>query len=189
VQSYRGLVERMFARLKKWDVLSGGLVDSIDTKEMELDCAMALQNLVELFKLGLGDDIPDRAPFSANAHIITADLEPSMKIPAALALDSVKIPDHVRRFHAALSTIVPRLNKVLLAENGERIFTPRLEQRGINLFLGGNVLQYMLDEEDLDVWRVRVSVGASMKPPTYKCYTRLNANQGVIQQICECKNG
>jgi hypothetical protein len=47
----------------------------------------------------------------------------------------------------------------------------------------------MLDEEDLDVWRVRVSVGASMKPPTYKCYTRLNANQGVMEQICECKNG
>jgi hypothetical protein len=80
----------MFARLKKWEILSGGLVDFIDTKEMELDCAMALQNLVERFKLGLGADIPARAPFSANAHIITADLEPSMKIPAALALDSAQ---------------------------------------------------------------------------------------------------
>ncbi len=47
-------MERMFARLKKWEILSGGLVDSIDTKEMELDCAMALQNLIERFKLGLG---------------------------------------------------------------------------------------------------------------------------------------
>ena len=86
-------------------------------KEMELDCAMALQNLIERFRLGLDADIPARAPFSANAHIITADLEPSMKIPAALAMDSAKLPDHVRRFHAALSTIVPRLNQVLQAEN------------------------------------------------------------------------
>ncbi len=45
-------MERMFARLKKWEILSGGLVDSIDTKEMELDCAMALQNLIELFQVG-----------------------------------------------------------------------------------------------------------------------------------------
>ena len=79
--------------------------------------------------------------------------------------------------------------KVLAKDGNERIFTPRLLKRGENLFLGGNVLQYMVQEEELGIWRVRISVGASMKTPIYKCYARLNANEGVVSQICECKNG
>ena len=68
VQSYRGLIERMFARLKKWEILSGGSVNSIATKEKELDCAMALQNLIERVRLDIVDGIPARAPFAPNAH-------------------------------------------------------------------------------------------------------------------------
>ena len=189
VQSYRGLIERMFARLKKWGILSGGAVDSIDRKEIELDCAMALQNLIERFRLDIVAGIPARAPFAPDSHIITPDLEPSMKIPRGYPLNSEKVPIHVRKFHGALSTIVPKLEQILSAAGNERIFTPRLAKRGNNLFLGGNVLQYMVEEEDLGVWRVRISVGASMKTPIYKCYARLDANVGVLRQICECKNG
>ena len=189
VQSHRGMVERAFAKLKKWGGLSGGSVDSIDTKEKELDCAMALQNLIERYRMKLQDGIPARAPYSANAHIITPDLEPSMKIPKTVAMDSRKMPAHVRRFHNALSTIAPKLNRILLDVQGEGIFTPRVVNRGRNLFSGGNVLQFMVAEEQFATWRVRVSVGASMKAPTYMCYVRLNANVGVIAQACECKNG
>ena len=183
------MVERAFAKLKKWGGLSGGSVDSIDTKEMELDCAMALQNLIERFRMKLQDGIPARAPFSANAHIITPDLEPSMKIPKTVAMDSPKMPAHVVKFHTALSSIAPKLNLVLLNVRGQGIFTPRVEDRGQNLFSGGNVLQFMVAEEEFETWRVRVNVGASMKAPIYKCYVRLNANEGVIEQACECKNG
>ena len=189
VQSHRGMVERAFAKLKKWGGLSGGLVDSIDTKEKELDCAMALQNLIERFRMNLQAGIPARAPFSADAHIITPDLEPSMKIPKTVAMDSVNMPAHVVRFHTALSSIVPKLSMVLLNVKGEGIFTARVEHRGMNLFSGGNVLQFMVAEEEFETWRVRVSVGASMKAPIYLCYVRLNANVGELEQICECKNG
>ena len=81
VQSHRGLIERMFARLKKWGILSGGSVDSVDTLELELDAAMALQNLNDMDRLGLFHLIPARPPFAPSSHIITRDLAPNLKIP------------------------------------------------------------------------------------------------------------
>lgn len=189
VQTYRGLIERIFARLKKWEVLFDALVDAIDIKEMEVDCAMALQNLIELRRLKLMGTIPARAPFSANAHIITNDLAPSLKIPATLALDSPKMPAHIVNFATAMSTLFPILRKKALALPGSVIFPPRILKRGENLFLGGNVLQFMVEDQGLGVWRVRMSVAASMKFPVYKCYALLSAAQGVEKQICECKNG
>jgi hypothetical protein len=189
VQSYRGLIERMFARLKKWEVLFGALVESIDTKEMELDCAMALQNLIELFRLKLQDSIPARAPFSANAHIITRNLDPILKIPPVVALDSAKMPPHVVAFHGAMSTMYPTIRKKALGLPGAVIFPPRLLKRGENLFKSGNVVQFMVQDEGLGVWRIRFSVAASMKFPVYKCYAILNAEHGVQKSFCECKNG
>ena len=97
VQSHRGMVERAFAKLKKWGGLSGGSVDSIDTKEKELDCAMALQNLIERFRMNLQAGIPARAPFSADAHIITPDLEPSMKIPKTVAVSYTHLDVYKRQ--------------------------------------------------------------------------------------------
>lgn len=189
VQSHRGLIERMFARLKKWAVLSGGGIDSIDRKEMELDCAMALQNLIELARLGQLGTIPARGKFSVNAHIITRDLEPKMSIPKSLPLDSEKMPGQVVQFHSALASIYPAIKKQVLSVKGSVIFTPRLMKRGENLFLGGNVLQFMVQDEGLDVWRVRISVAASMKFPTYKCFVLLSRDAGLKDQVCECKNG
>ncbi len=175
--------------MKKWEILSGGSVDSINTKEKELDCAMALQNLIERHRLNIVDDIPARAPYAPNAHIITPDLEPSMKIPKSVPLNSKKMPKHVLKFNGALTRIVPKLEQVLVKKGDDSLFQPRLLKRTENLFLGGNVLQFMVQEEALGIWRVRISVGASMKTPVYKCYARLDANEGVVDQICECKNG
>jgi hypothetical protein len=81
VQSFRGLIERMFARLKKWGVLIGGSVESVEIMELELDAAMALQNLNELARLERMDLIPPRPQFAPLSHIITPDLEPSLRIP------------------------------------------------------------------------------------------------------------
>ena len=189
VQSHRGLVERMFARLKKWEVLSGGSVESIEIKEMELDAAMALQNLNELVRLNFMHLIPDRPQFAPGSHIITRDLEPSLKIPKSVSVADAKFPQHLREFHGALSTIGPKLRKIIQAVPGNVIFTTRTLKRSENLFLGGNVLQIQAEEEGLGVWRVGFRVGASMKAVIYHCYARLRADEGVLHSCCECKNG
>jgi hypothetical protein len=106
VQSHRGLIERMFACLKKWDILFGGHVDSINTSEMELDCAMALQNLLEMERLKLLDLIPARPRFAPDSHITTPKTDPSMQYPAAVKLESPKVPVHVREFHAEMTSTV-----------------------------------------------------------------------------------
>lgn len=189
VQSYRGLIERMFARLKKWEVLSGGTLDSIDLMEMELDVAMALQNLNELDRLGLMDRIPARVQFAPLSHIVTRDVEPSLKIPKAVNVGDRNFPPHLRQFHAALPAIVPTLLKIVGGVPPFLIFSPRVLKRGENLFLGGNVLQIRAEEEGLGVWRVCFRVGASMKLNVYNCYARLRGNEGVLASCCECKNG
>ena len=71
----------------------------------------------------------------------------------------------------------------------ENIFTPRVAKRGENKFSGGNVLQLRVEEWQLGDWLVRFSVGASMKAPVYKCFCVLNKTEGVLKQVCECKNG
>ncbi len=189
VQSHRGLIERMFAKLKKWDVPTGGSVDSIDTKEMELDCAMAIQNLIELARFGRAGDIPARGKYSVNAHIMTKNVDPKMSIPKSLKLDSPKMPVQVVKFHQAMASIYPKIRKQVLSIAGDVIFLPRLSKRGENLFKGGNVLQFMVQHDGLDVWRVRMSVAALMKFPTYKCFALLSKDEGVKAQACECKNG
>jgi hypothetical protein len=130
VQSYRGLIERMFARLKKWEVLFCALVESVDTKELELDCAMALQNLIELFRLKQQESIPARVPFSKGAHIITPDLDPQLKIPPTVALNSPKVPPHIVKFHSDMSTMFPAIRRKAFALPGHVLFPPRLLKRG-----------------------------------------------------------
>lgn len=179
----------MFARLKKWLILSGGSVDSIEIKEMELDAAMALQNLNDLDRLGLMHLIPARPQFAPSSHIITPDLEPSLKIPKSVSVGDAKFPAHLVRFHGALSAIVPQLAKMVIGVPGHIIFTSRVSKRGENLFVGGNVLQIQAEQEGLDVWRVRFSVGASMKAWRYQCWARLRSVEGVLASCCECKNG
>lgn len=189
MQSHRGLIERMFARLKKWGILSGGSVDSVDTLELELDAAMALQNLNDMDRLGLLHLIPDRPPFAPSSHIITRDLEPNLKIPKAVNVGDRGFPQHLVRFQQALRGMAPSLLKIVNRDGNFNIFSPRVLKRGENLFLGGNVLQVRAELEDLDVWRVCFRVGASMKLPIYCCYARLRANEGVLASCCECKNG
>ena len=170
-------------------MLFGALVESIDFKEMEVDCAAALQNLIELVRLEQIDTIPDKAPFSANAHIITRDLEPKLSIPKELRLDSPKMPQHVVGFHQAMTTMYPMIRKKALALPGNVIFPPRILKRGENLFKGGNVLQLMVQDLGHGEWCIRFCVAASMKFPMYKCFAVLSADHGINKQICECKNG
>ena len=170
-------------------MLIGALVDAIATMEMELDCAMALCNLLLRGRLNLLASIPVRPRHAPRSHIITPNLEPSMKIPKAVKLSDVRFPAHIKDFCAALTSIAPTLRKITACVGRFTIFTDRVLKRGDNLFLAGNVLQITAEHVNLDVWRVLFLVGASMKRVLYRCYAELNQNEGVVASACECKNG
>lgn len=189
MQSFRGLVERMFNVLKKWEVLHGGSVESIETKEKEMDVAMALTNLNLRSRLNLLDGIPKRAKFPLGSHIITSDVAPNVPIPKFIKPNDAKFPAHLKPFLADLTNLSPTLRKIVLGVNGFDIFTGRTVQRGENLFLGGNVLHIAVEQEGLDVWRVRFRVGASRKQNVYQCFARINSVNGVLDAACECVAG
>ncbi len=86
-----------------------------------------------------------------------------------------------------MTSIGPAFHKIAVAIKPFDIFSDRTLKRGENLFLGGNVIQIAVEEENLGVWRVRFNVGASRKFTTYKCYSRLNKDAGVLSCVCECK--
>jgi len=179
----------MFARLKKWEVLFDGVINAADTWEMEVDCAMALQNLLEMERLHLLDMILDEPEYAPGCHIITPNLAPSMKWPDPIDWNHAIMPAHLKKFHSEMSTIAPLLLKIVQQEPNWVRFSSTVAKRGESKFLGGNVLQVQVQKTPTHQWWVRFSVGASMKAPTYKCYCILDSNNGLCDQICECKNG
>jgi hypothetical protein len=178
----------MFARLKKWQILIGGDIESIDSFEKEMDSAMALQNLIEMERLGRMGSIPDRAPRPPNAHIITRDLEPDMKIPVPVTPENAKFPSHWKTFIDRMSGVVPDLRKILAGDETLKIFSERVLKRGHNLFSGGNVAQISCKMLENDVVRVQGRVYASMKSPCYTTFADLQKGDGVLQSACDCKN-
>jgi hypothetical protein len=179
----------MFAHLKKWEVLHGGSVEAISTKEMEVDVAMALANLNTRARLGLLDSIPARAKFALGAHIITSDVEPKVSIPKPIKVTDAKFPLHLKAFHDALPSLGPTLRKLAIAVQGYDIFSTRTLQRANNLFLGGGVLQLAVQSLPVDAWRIRWVVGASMKANKYTGFADFSQMGGLLQSVCECHAG
>ena len=83
-----------------------------------------------------------------------------MKIPKAVQVSDSKFPKHLRDFHAAMTLLDPTIHKLVLAVGHHDIFTTRTHKRGENLFLGGNVVQVVAEEEPLGVWRLIFKVWA-----------------------------
>ena len=164
-------------------------MDSIAMKETELDVAMALDQLNQLDRLGMLQTIVVRPKFAPGSHILQHDLDPNMKIPKPMKVSDRKFPVHLRDFHHALTEIVPTIRKHVVGVGQWDIFTTRVLKRSENLFMAGNVVQIAVEYLDLGVWRLQGSVGASMKQPVYQCYAEVNAAQGVINSVCECKSG
>lgn len=192
VQSHRGLIERMFAALKKWQILQGGSVDFPETLEKELDVALALHNINLLDKAERMELIPGRAKYAPDAHIITRDLEPSLKIPKPMTLDNAKFPAHWKTFKSAMTSILPELGRILKREGEgakENPFSKRKSKRGHNLFSGGYVSSLQCEALPNDVWRLKASVHASMKQATYECYFEMQKGDVLIRQACMCKSG
>lgn len=189
VQSYRGLVERIIRRLKEFGCVQGGKIESIEKLEQLLDNVCAQLNLKELTRQQLMHTIPKVAPCAPGSHIFTPDLEPSIKIPRAVTLDSSMMPVHLKRFHEEMTSVAPELRNILAGEGALSCFTGRVLARGKNLFEGANVLQVAVQDEGDGLYTLRFLVGASMKSPVYKCFVQLKRTLGVCRQACECKNG
>ncbi len=189
VQTHRGMIERQFAILKNWHGLFGGKCESIDTLEMELDSAMALDNLNLRHRLELTAGIPKRAPFAPNSHIITPDRDVDLHIPKSIALESPKFPAHLKHFHTALTSLVPHMSRAIQNDGKDALFSNRIVKRADNLLKGGNVLHIGVQDAGAGHWWVRVSAGASMKSTVYNCWVDLLENVGVVGQAGQCKNG
>ena len=189
MQSYRGLIERMFAQLKMFQILQGGQCDSIVTKEMELDCAMALHNLITRERLGLMDDIPARAPYAPSAHIITPTRQDIVKLPTKIDFVHGHFPPHLTQFHEFLTSHVGEISRALAGAGADQIFSSRVKARGHNLYHGGNILQMGVRHVNDGQWIIRVYVGASMKGVSYNCYVRMQLGSHHFETTCECIAG
>ncbi len=93
--------------------MQGGIVESVEKLERLLDNVCAQHNLKELARQKLLHKIPAVAPCAPGSHIITPDLEPSIKIPRAVTLQSPQMPPHVKAFHEGLKLIAPDLKNIL----------------------------------------------------------------------------
>lgn len=189
MQSHRGMVERRFAALKKWQVLQGGIVESIATSEMECDSAMALDNLMLRFLENLLGDIPLRAPLAPDAHIITRKHPPPLKIPATVDWKADDFPVHLKAFHEALTVLVPQIAGTIQFNGPAALFSNRIVKRAQNLCAGGNVLQVSVQDIGEGSWWVRMTVGASMKDHVYQCWAHLTVGVGITATVGSCKNG
>jgi hypothetical protein len=183
------MVERRFASLKKWLVLQGGIVESIITAEMECDAAMALDNLMLRMLENLQNDIPARALFAPDAHIITRSVPPPLKIPKAVDWKAAAFPAHLKAFREALTVVVPRVSKAIQVNGPQALFSNRIVKRAENLRAGGNVLQVSVQDAGGGSWWVRMTVGASMKDHVYNCWVHLTVGAGITATMGSCKNG
>jgi len=179
----------MFKFLKTNEVLCGGNVESIVIKEKELDVAMALCNLNERVRQGLMKDIPARAPFAPQSHIITPHLEPPSLFPRSIGMDDANFPPHLMLFHSALTSTVSQLEGQLGDDAGAVSFSTRVRARGKNLLDGGNVLQVAAQHVGGAEWWVLGIVAASMKVHRYNCYVKIISGVGVDAMVCACKGG
>ena len=188
MQTHRGIVERCFPKLKKWQILQGGNIESIDKFEMELDSCMALQNLIERHRLGLMEGIPARAPFVAYSHIITKDVEPNMSIPKSITQDNAKFPPHWKEVMRLMTSVMPDIKKILKGGSEIDIFSKRVLKRGDNLHSGGHCVQISSQVLQNDVIRYGAWTYATMKPPCYQTFFDVQKGVGVIRSVCTCKN-
>jgi hypothetical protein len=189
VQSVRGKVEHTIRKIKEYAILQGSDIQNVAVLEKIMDNACAEHNLKTLFNQNHAGKIPKKGKYAPDAHIMTPDLEPSVKIPQVLDLRSPKVVPHVKQFHEALTSIVPFLEKAL-ARGGERVtFQPRVLTRGENLLDGCQILQVRFQHEGDGLWTLLFYCGASWKSPVYKCYVQIKLGVGVLQNVCDCKHG
>lgn len=179
----------MFGLSRRFENCEGGLIDNIVILEKEMDVVMALHNLSERCRQGLMDGIPDRSPCPPDAHIITRNDEPNMKVSGSITMENAKFPSHWKQFMSGMMFVLPDIEKILRADENLSIFSPRVLKRGSNLYLGGNVAQISCKLMENDVFRVQSHVYASMKAVCYTVFADLQKGKGVLRAVCDCKNG
>jgi hypothetical protein len=51
------------------------------------------------------------------------------------------------------------------------------------------VLQLQVQNEELDVWMLKYTVGASYSYETHTGYVQIRQDQAVVNHICDCYSG
>lgn len=188
-QSHRSIVERKIRDMKLHAITQGGKIEKIEKSEDELDVALSLSNLKELFRQKLSETIPAKGPYVANSHIISPNLDLPLKIPKATTLDAPSLAPHIKAFHIFSVSIRNRLHAQVFDEKVDSLFTGRVRVRAQSLVDGCNVLQVRFQGLADDSWRVCATVGAMMRADNYFCYFDISKDGVVTHNICACKAG
>jgi hypothetical protein len=179
----------MIRELKLFDVLFGGDVTSVAQREKELNCAMALHNLIILDRADRLGSIPRVAPCPPNAHIITPSELPMQSIPTKKDINGADFPRHLIKFRDGLSVHARQMKLWLNDSSSDQIFSNRVVQRAKNLVNGANILQIAAHERQEGVWIVCGHVGASMKGVCYVSYMEIIIHSNIFKSACECTAG
>jgi len=192
VQSVRAVVEQTFADLKKFKVMESNKVRTAGEFEKVLDCVIGLHNLKVLLKLDPNFDLPGRRAAIPREHVFgpkVPEKDFSLKIPANAP--NLATPDvvHINKFISFLPSAVPTIRKTLNQAGDECVFRPAVLERGGHLYDGAYVLQLQVQNEGLDVWMVKYTVGASYSYETHTGYVQIRRDQAVVNHICDCYSG
>jgi hypothetical protein len=179
----------MIRELKLFCILFGGDCTSVAQREKELNCAMALHNLIILDRADRLGSIPRGAPCAPDAHIITPAESPIPSIPTQKDINSADFPSHLNDFRNGLSVHTNQIKLWLNDASQEQIFSNRVVQRAKNLVNGANVLQIAVHKRMDDVWIVCGNVGASMKGVCYVSYMEIVIHSNIFKSTCECTAG
>lgn len=157
--------------------------------EKVLHCVLALHNLKQLMKLDANFTIPVRRAVVSGEHIFTQKAELNLSIPKAMTpATRAKVP-HIFNFQEMLKSAHGAISQALQTGGRDSVFTPTVGERGKNLYKGAYCLQLRVQEEDLGVWCVKFTVGASYSYQTHIGYFRLSQDDAAISYICDCYSG
>jgi hypothetical protein len=192
VQSERAIVEQTIADLKNFKVMENNKITKMDDREKELDCVIALHNFNKLRQMNENFDVPERRHVIAGEHVFKPSVplnELDLKIPNPIKQNMEGNIKHIRKFEDFLSNAVPAIKTALEIGGEGSVFFPTVSKRGENLHNGAYVLQLKVGDEDLGVWTVKFTVGASYSYDTHTGYFQLSRDDAVIHNICCCYSG
>lgn len=192
VQSTRAAIEQTFADLKNFKVMDSNKIKSAADFEKVLDCVLALHNLKILLKLVPNFDLPARRYAIPREHVFGPKI-PEKDFNLSIPADAPNLanPDmaHINKFINFLPSAIPTIRKTLNQAGSECVFRPAVLERGGHLYEGAYVLQLQVQNEGLDIWTVKYTVGASYSYETHTGYVQIRKDNAVLNHICDCYSG
>jgi hypothetical protein len=189
VASHRAVVEQTFADIKRWKVMEGNKVRDAKRFEKVLDCVLGLHNLKVLMKNDPNSIIPNRRNPILNEHIFFPKEELNLSIPNPITPFIRDTVPHVFEFQAFMTSAYGAVSRALTNRGNDAVFFPTVGERGKNLFKGAYLLQLRVVKEDLGVWTIKYTVGASYSYEIHEGYFQMREDVAVIASICDCYSG